>query len=65
MKKEKLRFAQTMSGEHFITQGKTEISFNVNKLTKEELREILNGISNVLSGLSGALYNYEIYKKEN
>jgi hypothetical protein len=58
------RFSQSMTGEHYIKDTATgaEITFDMTKLSMEDLRSILNGLGNMLTGVSCYLAGKDITK---
>lgn len=58
--KNKVQFSQTMTGTHFIKQNDSEISFNVHEMDVEDIRSLLNGVSNIFQSLSSALWKYKL-----
>jgi hypothetical protein len=53
----KVRFSQSTTGDIYIRQGKQEISFSLVSSDEEQLREVINGMANILSSLSAHLYD--------
>lgn len=58
----KVKFTQSTSGQYFIAVGdddgnwKNEIEIDVNRITMDDAREMINGIGNMMQGLSAALW---------
>ena len=51
-----LQFSQTMNGVHFIENQTGKIQIDLNALTLEETRMLINGLGNILSGLSACMW---------
>lgn len=63
-KKEQVyKFSQTTGGEYFIKDLEgNEVTINVNELTVANLREVLNGLGNLMVGISSVLWNKKFIK---
>ncbi len=58
-----IRFSQTACGEHFIQTTdadgtKAEVCIAVNELSIDQMRELINGLGNILSSVSAAMFKY-------
>lgn len=47
-----VRFSQDNSGNYCIRVAETELTFNLNRLSRRQMREVVNGLANILSGVA-------------
>lgn len=47
-----VRFSQDCCGNYFIRVGDKELTFNMNRLSNSQRREVVNGVANILSGVA-------------
>lgn len=47
-----VRFSQDNGGNYCIRVADTELAFNLNRLGKSQMREVVNGLANILSGVA-------------
>ena len=52
-----VQFSQSMSGEHFIQQGDQKIVIDLCEADEKQIREVLNGLANILSSMGAHLYD--------
>ncbi|HPC65307.1 MAG TPA: hypothetical protein P5175_06320 [Anaerohalosphaeraceae bacterium] len=51
-----LQFSQTLGGKHFIENHTGKVEIDLNALTMEQTRELINGLGNILTSLSACLW---------
>jgi len=60
-----ISFTQTTCGEHFIRDMEgNEIKLDVNKLDCADIQHLLNGLANIFTSLSSALWNKNLVNAE-
>ena len=47
-----VRFSQNTCGDYFIKVGDKELTFNMNRMSPRQRREVVNGVANILSGVA-------------
>ena len=57
--KKTLNFSQTMTGKHFISDGENEIAIDIWELEMKEVRNLINGMGNILGTLAGMMHRLE------